>query len=402
MSTGGFRALAAAGAITVGAVGLVGITATAAHADAISVNLNCTAYGYSGTDVDTSNVLQSGVTQSLSINPLSGPTEVNAGSTFTLNATGSATQLPATQQGFTIAEIRNIVTDIQVSGAASIGNVDISGGNSLTPSAPKSGNVIHLTLPGSQTGGVALADGPAGDKFFPGGGTVQSPDLTVHLTAGAAGTTISGKVLHQELDAIVKVTPKIMIAAHLVCDAADNSLGTVQVVTPPPPGAPDAVADVASIDAGAPVTVDVLANDVPNAQLPIDENSISITSNPSNGSVSINADHTITYTPNNGFSGTDSFDYQVCSLVVQVSGKAAQEGCDTATVTVTVNAPVVVKGTTTTTRKAGVDATQSTAATQQELPRTGSSSAPFAFFGLTLCGAGALAMRATRRRARAS
>ncbi len=59
---------------------------------------------------------------------------------------------------------------------------------------------------------------------------------------------------------------------------------------------------------------------------------------PSNGTVVVNdggtpddiSDDTITYTPNDGFNGTDTFEYTVCD---------AMDNCDTATITVTVGTP---------------------------------------------------------------
>ena len=60
----------------------------------------------------------------------------------------------------------------------------------------------------------------------------------------------------------------------------------------------------------------------------------------SNGTVAVNdsgtpddiSDDTVTYTPNDGFIGTDTFEYTVCD---------AMGNCDTGTVTITVNAPEV-------------------------------------------------------------
>lgn len=85
-----------------------------------------------------------------------------------------------------------------------------------------------------------------------------------------------------------------------------------------------AVADAADTQEGAAVTVNVLSNDqVPSGQ------SIAVTavSQPAHGTAVNNGDGTITYTPDNGFSGTDSFDYTVMDSSQQTS---------TATVTVNV------------------------------------------------------------------
>ena len=91
---------------------------------------------------------------------------------------------------------------------------------------------------------------------------------------------------------------------------------------PPPgqaPGGPDsppaetnnppiATADAATTDASAPVVIAVLGNDSDP-----EGNALSIVSatQGSNGSVAINPDGTLTYTPASGFTGTDSFTYTV-------------------------------------------------------------------------------------------
>ena len=89
---------------------------------------------------------------------------------------------------------------------------------------------------------------------------------------------------------------------------------------------PFAIDDEVVIDANIPETIDVLANDY-DVDGTIDIASVEIVSNPSNGTVIVNADGTITYTPDFDFIGEDSFEYQVCD----------NDGlCDTATVTVIV------------------------------------------------------------------
>jgi len=71
------------------------------------------------------------------------------------------------------------------------------------------------------------------------------------------------------------------------------------------------------------VTINVLNGDVPTTGLTISQ----ITTAPSNRTVIINGNNSITYTPNSGFTGsTDSFVYEVQNGA----------GIDTATVTVTV------------------------------------------------------------------
>ena len=81
---------------------------------------------------------------------------------------------------------------------------------------------------------------------------------------------------------------------------------------------------------GVPTTTDVVANDSDSdGSLDLTTLAIVSGSGPSNGAVVVNADGSITYSPNPGFVGTDSYTYEVCD----------NEGaCGQATVTVEVDA----------------------------------------------------------------
>jgi len=93
------------------------------------------------------------------------------------------------------------------------------------------------------------------------------------------------------------------------------------------PVPPVANNDTASTDAGLPVVINVQANDTSNQT--IDPTSIAITTNPTQGTIVVNKDGTLAYTPNNNFVGTDTFTYTVANNDGTTS--------DPATVTVTVN-----------------------------------------------------------------
>jgi serine protease AprX len=88
---------------------------------------------------------------------------------------------------------------------------------------------------------------------------------------------------------------------------------------------PIAVDDAATTEEGTAVTIAVLANDSDP-----DGDALAVTSvdDPPNGSAVINGDGTVTYTPDAGFTGSDSFDYTISD---------GSGGTDTATVTVSVN-----------------------------------------------------------------
>ena len=101
----------------------------------------------------------------------------------------------------------------------------------------------------------------------------------------------------------------------------------VVTVVGTPTTAPIAVDDSAATPRNTPVTIDVLSNDTPNgATLP------NVVTPPLNGSVIVNADGSIEYTPHTGFVGVDTFVYELCNA----------GGCATATVRVDVTNKLIV------------------------------------------------------------
>ena len=101
-------------------------------------------------------------------------------------------------------------------------------------------------------------------------------------------------------------------------------ISTVEVTVTPTADAPVAADDSAETEPGTPIVIDALGNDVD-----ADGDALQIVNvgQASNGSVAINQDGTLTYTPNDGFEGTDNFSY----IVSDGNGRM-----DTATVSVAV------------------------------------------------------------------
>ncbi len=120
---------------------------------------------------------------------------------------------------------------------------------------------------------------------------------------------------------------------YTVCNpSGDCSTATVTIEVLP---IVDAFDDSVTTEQDVAVDIDVLGNDND-----IPTTGSLITTTPSNGSVVINdngtpndlSDDFITYVPNPGFQGTDSFDYTICDDL---------GNCDTATVTIVVTPPMV-------------------------------------------------------------
>lgn len=106
---------------------------------------------------------------------------------------------------------------------------------------------------------------------------------------------------------------------------SDSDLSNTVITTISNQAPINAIDDVMTTNPNTPITIDVLVNDSINGNSPA---TIVIKTPPANGTVHIK-DGKIIYTPNQGFSGNDSFGYEVCNA----------NGCDTATVKISVPRP---------------------------------------------------------------
>jgi probable HAF family extracellular repeat protein len=131
----------------------------------------------------------------------------------------------------------------------------------------------------------------------------------------------SGWVLHWA----VAITKSGHILAHATFNGQDEKQGYV-VLSPSSAssGTTTAADDTASTPKNTPVGIAVLANDFSAADQPL---SITLVTNPVNGTVSDNGNGTLKYTPKLRFAGTDSFTY----MITDSAGASS-----TATVTITV------------------------------------------------------------------
>src|SRR6185312_9884100 len=89
--------------------------------------------------------------------------------------------------------------------------------------------------------------------------------------------------------------------------AADSNVATVSINVTPINDAPVAQNDTVATDENMSVSGNVLTND---SDVDGDALSAVLVSGPSHGSLAVNADGSFTYTPNNGYSGPDSFSYK--------------------------------------------------------------------------------------------
>ena len=103
-----------------------------------------------------------------------------------------------------------------------------------------------------------------------------------------------------------------------------NATATAQAANQPP----QANNDNATIPQDTPAIINVVSNDT-DVNGNLDPASVTVISNPSNGTAVRSDPGRVTYTPNSGFSGTDAFTYRVCDTL---------NACDTAVVNITITA----------------------------------------------------------------
>jgi serine protease AprX len=204
------------------------------------------------------------------------------------------------------------------------------------------GGVLEVSTDGGATWVDAVAGGGA---FAAGGynGTIStefgSPIAGRSAWTGASGSATA--MVRSEVDLGVAgagVRLRWRLAADPLAPGALPGLGwwldDVSVVERIErcPNPPVAVDDAAATLRDTPVTIDILANDSDPDGEPL---SVVSVDDPANGSVRVEADERVTYTPDPGFTGTDAFDYRACD-----PGGL----CASATVTVTVEAEASTAG----------------------------------------------------------
>ena len=159
-------------------------------------------------------------------------------------------------------------------------------------------------------------------------GTIDPTSVTVLFGPGQGGTSVNpvtGEVTYTPNPGFTGVD----LFVYEVCDDdGDCDTANVTITVEAGNSPPFAINDSAVTDQNDPVVIDVVLNDFDTDGF-IDPTTVTVISGPNNGGTAVNpVTGEVTYTPDPGFTGIDTFDYEVCD----------NEGaCDTATVTITVN-----------------------------------------------------------------
>jgi gliding motility-associated-like protein/uncharacterized repeat protein (TIGR01451 family) len=237
-----------------------------------------------------------------------------------------------TARAFGTAPNTAVVTDIsgtqQTNDDPTVVPIPSEASIALIKTAFLNGNRITYTFTITNTGknslqGITLLDPKLG---------FNAKTLDGTLLPGASMSYEEIYLLTQADREAGRVINTAMVSAEtqigiIVTDRSGSEISNDVPTTVTVPGAPVAINDHAETRANAAVLIDILANDDPvNSRFDIA--TIVITEAPKSGTVFINSDGTVTYTPLPGFTGEDSFRYSVSDM----------EGYQTNIALVTINA----------------------------------------------------------------
>ncbi|RFM31929.1 Ig-like domain-containing protein, partial [Chitinophaga silvisoli] len=164
----------------------------------------------------------------------------------------------------------------------------VTGGETLTTEQDKPG-----------TGTMTATDPEGGPLTFEKGGDPAHGSVVVNADGTYTYTPEPGYTGNDTFTIIVKD------------DKGKTTTVAVSVtVTPDNSNNPVAVDDSVTVIANTPLDIDVLANDSAGTST-FETGSITIIDQPAHGSVVVNSNGTVTYTPATGYTGDDTFTYQV-------------------------------------------------------------------------------------------
>ena len=259
------------------------------------------------------------------------PVQAPSNGTVTLNANGSYTYTP--NAGFIGTDVfKYQVCDNGAPSMCDTASVNIevrevlTAGNNQAPAAMDD----NVATPS----GVSIVINVKANDFDPQGGTIGNPTLIGTATGGTVSLNPDGTINFNPTTGFVGDA----VFKYMICDNGSPSLcdtATVTVVVYPNAAqgnsAPVAINDNYPVLLNTPYVGTVAAND-------FDQNGGQIltytaTTAPLHGAVTLLSDGQVSYVPNNGFVGVDSFKYQTCD-------NGTPSLCATATVYFNVAAPI--------------------------------------------------------------
>lgn len=247
--------------------------------------------------------------------------------TFTVDPNGADTVVwtvtcPDTVIMDTITMVTTVSIDILV-GAATAGNCTIEATSNKGCTAESATETISITQVVKPVLMVSANDLCPGDELIL-STNPQDGDMVLYQWFR------NDDSIGVSTDTFFMVVPPQAGEYTVLVTVDDCASGLSDPVTVNAATSPDAVDDVATTDAGVPVSGNVTVNDTPTPP----DVTVELVSGPANGTVEIDADGNFTYTPNATFAGgTDQFVYEICLADCPPN----ENTCDQATVTITVN-----------------------------------------------------------------
>jgi gliding motility-associated-like protein/uncharacterized repeat protein (TIGR01451 family) len=267
----------------------------------ISANAPATTTYNSTTGIWTIGNLVSGSNISLAITA-----RVNATGIYTNTAT-----IATTSPDGNIADNTSTVTPVPTPLS------DVSVVKTVNNATPVVGSNVVFTIRIANTG-PSDATGVIATDLLPSGYTFVSANApastTYNSTTGnwTIGNLVSGSNASLTITARVNASGTYANTATITSTTPDgNMANNTATVTPVPTQTkPVAFDDAVTTDFNTPVRINILNDDKPDGS-PLQPGSVDIITKPLHGTVVVNADGSVTYTPSPGFTGTDIFTYRV-------------------------------------------------------------------------------------------
>ncbi|RYX78252.1 tandem-95 repeat protein [bacterium] len=226
------------------------------------------------------------------------------------SVTNTATVTARTPANLPVSDISGTAEN---NNTPTVTTVTVNGAIALVKTATFAGNQVTYTFTIKNTGPVTLNTITLTDVKL----GLNNKVITIAggLAPGASIADVAVYTLTQADKDLGTVTNTATVNAKTAGGANVSDVsGTLETNNTPTvinfPKSPIAVNDDGGTVSGSPKTIIVLANDDPGNST-FDKLTVEIVSQPKNGKVVVNADGTITYTPNPGFTGEDTFTYRV-------------------------------------------------------------------------------------------
>lgn len=237
------------------------------------------------------------------------------------NVTNTADVTATTPTGATATDISG--TDA-TNNTSTVTPVSPLGGLSLVKTAKFSGNQITYTFTIKNLGNVTLNTVTLSDEKL--GISNRIVDVNGGLVPGASVEVTEVYTLTQADKDAGSVTNTATAKAKTpagteVTAVSGNAEGNIAPTATTVPKSPVANDDKIEGKANSPIVIDILGNDN-TGNSTFDKSSIVILTQPLHGKVIVNDDGTVTYTPEPGYSGPESFTYQVKDMYGYVTNIA--------------------------------------------------------------------------------